>query len=74
MVNAEFQELKRQYSVHKVQLKQIIQKMKDNLTVRNGGKDEYTFGYTEPGRVECISLCDFESLLAIDGDMCPLGL
>ena len=74
MVNTDFQELNRLYSVHKVQLEQIIQKMKDNLTIRNGGKDEYTFGYTEPGRVEFISQCEYESLLAIDGDMCPMGL
>ena len=52
----------------------IIEKMRENLTLRNGDKDEYRFNYTATGRNVLISLCDYNGLLEVDGDMCPMGL
>lgn len=74
MINQEFQELKRQYGVKAGNMATIISKMKENLTLRNGGKDEYVFGYTQTKTVIISECKDVTELFAIDGDMNPLGL
>lgn len=48
--------------------------MKENLKSRNGGKNLYSFGYTDSGKEVNIDTCSApEDLFAINGDMCPLG-
>ena len=52
----------------------IITEMRANLLSRNGNNNDYTLKYTMPGRTYNINNCSDEELLAIDGDMCPLGM
>ena len=74
MPNEEFQELKRLFALNSTERAYIIDRMKDNLTHRNGGNDLYVFEYTRQGVELHISQCvKPEDLFAIDGDMCPLG-
>lgn len=76
-MNQEFQNLRRQWGINSAKRKDIIDKMRKNLKLRNGGKDEYTFGYTSQGLTVNISTVDVGGdygLFAIDGDMQPQGL
>ena len=74
MVNKEFQELKRQFSVRERPLNDIFVDMQRILRERNNDGDEYTFQYTRNGSI-IISKCkNFSELFEIDGDMCPRNL
>lgn len=73
MLNQDFQELRRQWSVNSKKRLEIIEAMKENLIKRNKNNNSYTFDYTQPGKVLLISSCEIEELLAIDGDMNPQG-
>lgn len=74
MINKEFQELRAQWGNNSAERANIIEKMRENLKSRNGGKSMYSFGYTYPGKVLNIDTCsDPNELFAIDGDMCPMG-
>lgn len=74
MPNKEFNELMAQQGKNSAERANIIQKMKENLKSRNGGKNLYSFGYTDSGKEVNIDTCSApEDLFAINGDMCPLG-
>lgn len=74
MVNKEFQELFREWSVNLSSRKIIEEKMKENLIKRNGDNVIYTFDYTTPGKVVNIETCnDVTELFAVNGDMNPLA-
>ncbi len=73
MLNQDFQELRRQWSVNSQKRLEIIEAMKENLIKRNKNNNSYRFDYTQPGKVLLISSCEIEELLAIDGDMNPQG-
>lgn len=74
MVNQEFQALRSQIGVNLQERSSLINKMKDNLTKRNKGEDEYTFAYTRQDTVNISQCKDVEELCAIDGDMNPRGM
>lgn len=75
MINQEFQELKRQWSLRNPENEKIIiENMRYNLLSRNGGSSIYTTGFSNPGISHDINTCDVESLFAIDADMNPQGL
>lgn len=75
MLNKDFQELKRQYSVvtEDNRKMQIVQEMRNNLIARNNGNASYITEYITPGIMIDISIAGVESLFEVDGDMCPLG-
>ncbi len=74
MINKEFQELRSQIGVNLQEMSSLINKMKDNLTKRNNGEDEYTFAYTRQDTVNISQCNNLEELCAIDGDMNPRGM
>ena len=74
MLQAEFQELKRLWSVNINERDEIIGKMRENLISRNGGASNYDFRYTCNRTVDINSIRAPEDLFAIDGDMRPRGL
>ncbi len=75
-MNQEFQNLRERFGNNSRERQEIIMRMRDNLLGRNGGGENYTFVYTQVGRVVNINNCENvpEDLFAIDGDMNPLGL
>lgn len=73
MVNQDFQELKRQWSVNKENEENIVKKMRSNLFARNNDQEEYTTNYTTSGKVFNINTASVQELFEIDGDMCPQG-
>lgn len=77
MINAEFQELKRRFSVNVEERVSIMEQMRENLIARNGGNSTYEFGYTSGDDTKTVDIKDIdkpEPLFEIDGDMCPRGL
>lgn len=70
-MDKEFQELIAEYLNTRRKRQQeeqaILQKMKENLKKRNGGKDDYWCEY--PKCVISIENAGYEDLLKIDGDM-----
>ena len=76
MLNNEFQEAKRVYSISESpeDKEEAIKSMRDILLARNNGEATYDFSYTEKGKTVCITDCGLEDLLAVDGDMNPIGL
>lgn len=74
-MNAEFQELRRQWGINSRDRNGIISKMRENLIARNKGNSQFDFAYTTPEHPPVnLSTCDVEELLAVDGDMNPRGL
>lgn len=74
MVNDEFQELKRLWSINVGERISIMEQMRKNLIDRNSGLSDYKFEYTSNKMVDINSIDNPEDLFAIDGDMCPRGL
>lgn len=76
MLNQEFQEFRRLWSVSERQLEkdEYITEMRNNLKGRNGGNSEYVTSYTSKGRHFNIDDCEVSNLFEIDGDMNPRGM
>ena len=75
-MNAEFQELKKNYSL-KSQINDratILDQMKSNLLSRNNNQDLFEFQYTNNSQTVSISSATATECFAIDGDMNPRGL
>lgn len=72
-MNAEFQELRRQWSINSAEREDIIQRMRENLIQRNNGNSLYVCRYTSKGKTIDLSTCHIEDLLEADGDMNPIG-
>lgn len=77
MLNPEFQELKRLWSIapEPTRMREyLVQKMRENLKKRNGNNSDYFKAYTSKGDYFNIDECEYEELSEIDGDMAPRGM
>ena len=76
MINKEFQERHRLYSISKDDLDRnsYLEQMRENLLERNGNQPEYTFGYTFVGKIINIQDASYTECMEINGDMNPRGL
>ena len=69
-MNAEFQELMRQWGVNSRERADIISKMRINLKERNNGNSLYIIQKTMPGkRVNIDTTTEVTDLFEINGDM-----
>ncbi len=73
-MDANFQKLKRQWSVIISQREEIVERMRENLIQRNHNESVYECKYVQKGITYDLSSCSVEDLFAVDGDMVPLGL
>lgn len=75
MINKEFQELNRKYSVNKdsEERERLLLEMRKNLKRRNSGNSTYAKGYIDAGKIIDIDAAEYALLLEINGDMNPLG-
>lgn len=76
MVNKEFQEAKRLFSIAETEEDKVaaVDLMRKNLLMRNNEVGTYTLSYTTPGQTLDINDCSVEALFAIDGDMNPQSI
>ena len=76
MINKEFQELNRLYSIAREAetRSNLLEQMRKNLIQRNQGEGLYTFSYTQEGLSNDILTADYNGCLQINGDMNPMGL
>lgn len=74
-MDKEFQELKAVMDRFSGSAREVIlDRMRDNLYIRNGNKHIYTGSYTQKGRLFNINTCSEEELLMIDEDMTAIGI
>lgn len=75
-MSAEFQELKRNYSVttQTNERDSILTQMRNNLLLRNNNQDVFRFQYIDNTQQVSISSATATECFAIDGDMTPRGL